>query len=43
MHGKSCETMANDLEEAISEKWDGRGVKVSVFEDGEVGAIVSVS
>lgn len=42
LHGKSCETMTNDLAETIKANWPRRRIEVSVFEDGEVGAIVSV-
>lgn len=36
--GKSCETMAEELIEKITRQFGNRRVKVSVFEDGEVGA-----
>jgi hypothetical protein len=37
----SCETMAEDLVNGIVEKWPGRFVEVSVFEDNEVGAKIT--
>lgn len=38
MEGRSCETMASELLHHIHERYPGRTVRVSVFEDGEVGA-----
>jgi len=40
--GQSCETLARKLVEEIREAYPKRMVKVSVFEDGEVGAIVRI-
>jgi hypothetical protein len=36
----SCETMAVDLATALSQRHGGRSFTVSVFEDGEAGAMV---
>lgn len=43
MGAKSCETMASELLQQITRQWPGRFVEVSIFEDGEVGAIVQSS
>lgn len=40
MWAKSCETMASELAMKIDNNWPNRKVKVSIFEDNEVGAIV---
>jgi len=37
----SCETIAENLVEAIQAQWPDRRIGVSVFEDNEVGAYVS--
>jgi hypothetical protein len=37
---KSCEMLAADLAANVCARWPGREVRVSVFEDGEVGAEV---
>lgn len=37
---QSCETMASELAMKIDNNWPSRKVKVSIFEDNEVGAIV---
>jgi len=43
-HGSdSCETMAINLAKAMSEHYGGRPFTVSVFEDGEAGATVTLS
>lgn len=43
-HGSdSCETMAAGLAKSISERYDGRPVTVSVFEDGEAGATATLA
>ena len=42
LNGDSCETMAEKLAKKIAERFV-RSACVSVFEDGEVGAIVEVS
>ena len=39
---QSCEMLARDLANKITLQWSDRRVIVSVFEDGEVGARVSV-
>jgi hypothetical protein len=39
MNNRSCEMIAKDLIRNIQERYHGRKVSVSVFEDGEVGAI----
>lgn len=39
---QSCETMARKLIDLIYRKWPYRAISVSVFEDSEVGAIVSM-
>lgn len=39
--GKSCEMMARALLEKITARFAGRAVSVEVFEDGEVGAVVT--
>lgn len=39
--GRSCETLAKDLQNTITCRYPNRQVIVSVFEDGEVGARVS--
>lgn len=36
----SCEMMARNLLTKIAQRWDGRAICVSVFEDNEVGAMV---
>lgn len=36
----SCEKAARELRDAIREKWPNRKCSVSVFEDGECGALV---
>lgn len=41
MGGQSCEQMAKELIEKIGDRYPGRWIQVSVFEDGEVGAEVS--
>jgi hypothetical protein len=37
---KSCETMAQDLHDYLSAKFDGRWISVEVSEDGEFSATV---
>ncbi len=39
---RSCETLARNLAGAISTTYQDRTVSVSVFEDGEVGAVVTI-
>ena len=39
----SCETMAAGLAKSISERYEGRPVTVSVFEDGEAGATATLA
>lgn len=41
MGGKSCEMMARQLVDKITDRHKGRSAWVSVFEDGEVGATVT--
>jgi hypothetical protein len=38
--GKSCEMLARELAEELVRQYPGRAVRVSVFEDGEVGSQV---
>lgn len=40
MGARSCEDMACDLLEYLRGQYEGRQIKVSVFEDGENGAVV---
>jgi len=42
MGPKSCETMALELLEKLCKKYPGRQYVVSIFEDGENGAVVSM-
>jgi hypothetical protein len=37
---KSCEMIARDIIQVVTEKYPGRDMVVSVFEDGENGAIL---
>lgn len=37
---KSAEQLGLDLAEAVADRWPGRSIQVSVYEDGEVGAVV---
>jgi hypothetical protein len=41
MGTSSCEMMAHALLQKVEENYPGRTITVSVFEDGEVGAIIS--
>lgn len=41
LNNKSCEMLANDLIDYISQTYPGRSVEVSVSEDNENGAIVT--
>lgn len=41
MGDRSCETMAHTLRETILSHFPGRRCQVGVFEDGEVGALVT--
>lgn len=41
--GASCEMLAQALAHAISQRYEGRWLEVGVFEDGEVGAIVTLA
>lgn len=43
MGGASCEMMAEQLLSAIAQKYPNRAASVGVFEDGEVGAEVSLN
>jgi hypothetical protein len=42
LSGRSCEHMAEELLGAIAQKYPNRAVSVGVFEDGEVGAEVTL-
>jgi hypothetical protein len=41
LDGRSCETMAEELYERISERHSGRSIEIDISEDGENGAILS--
>lgn len=42
MGNRSCEHMAEELIQKISDRWQNRWIQVSVFEDQEVGAQVTL-
>ena len=42
MEASSCETMARGLAQQITASFPGRFVEVSVLEDNEVGAVVTL-